>query len=75
MGDERVLLSKYFAVLEENGVAKYIHCKHIPVSFDITEPTKKLWEKHDETLQETRVQDTKPEQSLLDLKIELASRM
>ena len=75
MGYERVLLSKYFAVLEENGVANYLQCKQTPVSFNPVDSLENLWVKHDEALKNKIIQDTKPEQSLLDLKIELASRM
>ncbi|HEC94863.1 MAG TPA: radical SAM protein [Thermoplasmatales archaeon] len=75
MGDVRDLLQNYFTILEENGVAKYIQCKHVPVSFDTSESTTVLWKKHDMVLQEMRVQEIEPEQSLLDLKIELATRV
>lgn len=75
MGDIRALLSKYFNILEGNGTAKYIHCKHIPISFNTTDSTENLWEKHDNALQNNKIHDIEPKQSLLDLKIELASRI
>jgi len=75
MGDERTLLSTYFDILEENGTAQYLQCKHVPVSFMTSESTNNLWKKHDEAMQTAKLCDTEPKQSLLDLKIELASRI
>ena len=71
----RSLLPKYHAILEEQGTAQYLDCKHIPVSFDVTQPTDELWRTHDEALQLMKVQSTLPKPSLLDLKIELADRL
>ena len=71
----RSLLPKYHAILEEQGIAQYLDCKHIPVSFDVTQPTDELWCTHDEALQLMKVQNTRPKPSLLDLKIELADRL
>jgi len=75
MGDERTLLSTYFDILGENGTAQYLQCKHIPISFMTSEPINNLWKKHNEALQTMKLCDTEPKQSLLDLKIELASRI
>jgi len=75
MGDTRILLSKYFDILEENRTAQYIQCKYIPVSFDASETTNNLWKKHDATIKEKKLCKSKPKQSILDLKIELASRI
>ena len=75
MGDIRALLTKYFDILEENGTAKYIQCRHVPVSFDTSELTDRLWKKHDMILQRMNVRNREPKQSLLDLKIELAFRI
>jgi putative pyruvate formate lyase activating enzyme len=71
----RSLLPKYHAILEEQGIAQYLDCKHIPVSFDVTQLTDELWRTHDEALQLMKVQNTLPKPSLLDLKIELADRL
>ncbi|MFW6119989.1 MAG: radical SAM protein [Petrotogales bacterium] len=73
MSGFRSILLNYFNILEENGIAQYIQCKHIPVSFDNTESTDSLWKKHDNALQTEKVGDIEPENSLLDLKIELAN--
>lgn len=75
MGDVRVLLSDYFDILEENRKAKYLQCKHIPVSFQNSESSENLWKKHDKAIQNVKLNDIEPKQSLLNLKIELASRI
>jgi len=71
----RNLLSKYYNILEENGIAKYQQCKHIPVSFIKTESTDQLWKKHDNAVKKWQLANVEPEQSLLDLKIEIANRI
>jgi len=71
----RSLLPKYWNILEENGTAQYLNCKHVPVFFDLSESTDELWSIHDDALQLMKVQDTTPTRSLLDLKIELADRL
>ena len=75
MGDARALLSKYFDILEEKGITKYIQCKHVPISFNTSESTDDLWKKHDVAIKNMKLCDIEPKQSLLDLKIELASRI
>jgi putative pyruvate formate lyase activating enzyme len=75
MSNTKFLLKKYFDILEESRTTKYLQCKHIPVDFNKKESTKKLWEKHDKLLQNIKLNDTQPKQSLLDLKIELANRI
>ena len=42
----RDILPRYFDILEENRIAKYIQCKYVPVRFSKTESIKSLWEKH-----------------------------
>jgi len=69
------LLPKYHEILEEQGIAQYLDCKRIPVSFDVTQPTDELWRTHDESLELMKVQNTPSKSSLLDLKIELADRL
>ncbi len=75
MGDTKALLSDYFDILEEKRIAKYLHCKKVPIDFDDSESTSKLWKKHDKAIKNFTLEDNKPKQSLLDLKIELASRI
>jgi len=53
--------------------AGYRTCKQIPVSFDSHHTVDELWEEHRSALQ--RRQAEEPEQSLLDLKLELARRI
>jgi putative pyruvate formate lyase activating enzyme len=75
MADARTSLSKYFKILEENEKSQYLKCKHIPVSFENSESTKALWKKHDTALNKRKLCNSEPKKSLLDLKIELASRI
>ncbi len=71
----RTLLKDYFDILEENKIPKYIQCKHKTIDFDTTAKTDILWKKHDNLLKNKKLIDIELEQSLLDLKIELASRI
>lgn len=71
----RALLPKYHAILEENGIASYLDCKQVPVSFQKNQATEELWTIHERALDSLDVQNTRPELSLLDLKIELADRL
>ena len=71
----RMILSKYFEILEENTPARYQNCKYVPVEFDVADPLNDLWEKHDAALKNIKLSDVQPEKSLLDLKIEIASRI
>ena len=74
MGDNKSLLTRYYNILEENETAKYLRCKQISVSYKKSETTKSLWKKHDNALNK-KPSNVEPEQSLLDLKIELSSRI
>lgn len=71
----RNIFPRYFDISEENGIARYVQCKHVSVTFSKSETTDFLWEKHDTTIQNMKLCDIEPEKSLLDLKMELASRM
>jgi len=71
----RTLLPKYHEILEENGTARYLDCKHVPASFERSQSTDELWDIHDEALHLFNVQNTIQTPSLLDLKIELANRL
>jgi len=75
MGNIRYLLSDYFNILEENKSSKYLQCKHIPISYNKSESTDELWKKHNKVIKDIRIQDAEPKTSLLDLKIEIASRI
>ena len=75
MNEIRSLLADYFEILEENRQAKYLLCKRIPVDFNDSESSNSLWKKHDDTIKKIKLRDVKPKQSLLDLKIEISSRI
>lgn len=75
MNQIRDIFQNYFNILEGNGISKYIISKHIPVEFDNSESTKDLWKKHYNYLKNHKVSDNEVEQSLLDLKIEIANRI
>lgn len=71
----RALLSNYTKILENEQIPAYLQCKYIPVSFDDSDPEENLWKKHDIALKNKKISEKLPEKSLLDLKIELASRI
>lgn len=75
MGEIRTLLSDYFEILEKNRTAKYLQTKSVPVSFKNSETTDNLWKKHDKLIKNIKLNNDEPKQSLLDLKIEIASRI
>jgi putative pyruvate formate lyase activating enzyme len=75
MGETRVLLSNYFDILEENRIAKFLQCKDVPVTFNNKDTTDNLWKIHDNSINELKLSDVRPNQSLFDLKIELAKRI
>jgi len=75
MNEIRSILSDYFEILEENKQAKFLLCKSVPVDFDISESSNSLWKKHNKVIKEIKFKDFKPKQSLLDLKIEISSRI
>ena len=75
MKNVRNLYPIYFDILEEKGIPKYILSKHISVKFNKFESTNILWKKHDSAIKKMKICDILPERSLLDLKIELASRI
>ena len=75
MNAPRALLPNYFRILEENHEAHYLQCKRIPVEFNASDSIDDLWKKHHGALQQKKMQNTPPKQSLLDLKIELAFRL
>ena len=69
------LFPNYFGFLTENKISKYLQCKFSCSSFDSLDDTEKLWQIHDKALQDKVIEEVEPKQSLLHLKIELASRM
>lgn len=75
MNDIKENYSEYFKILRNNKKANYLKCKYIPVNFNRSEKLKDLWYKHDKSLKNKEILLKKPEKSLLDLKIEIASRI
>jgi len=75
MRETRALLSDYFDILEENRTSNFLQCKYVPVNFNIKNSTDNLWNIHNKSINELKLSDVKPNQSLLDLKIELANRI
>ena len=69
------LLSHYQNVCVKEEVPYYHITKFKPVHFSKTDTTQTLWEKHADALKNPKISEQKPDQSLLDLKIELATRM
>ncbi len=72
---ERAHLPRYYDILEDQSIARYLECKQIPVSFISSQSTDELWTIHDQAQELMNVQNTTPTLSLLDLKIELATRL
>ena len=75
MGETRVLLSDYFDIFEENRIAKFLQSKDVHVIFKNTDSTGNLWKVHDRSINNLKISDVRPNQSLLDLKIEIANRI
>jgi len=75
MNNEKILLSKYCSILDDQAESKFQICKYTTAIFNKSDSTKQLWKKHDEILSNPKYSDLKPEHSLLDLKIELANRI
>ena len=75
MGETRNLLSDYFDILEENRTAKFLQCKDVTINFQNKDSTDNLWKLHDKSVNNLKLSDVSPNQSLLDLKIQLAKRV
>jgi putative pyruvate formate lyase activating enzyme len=75
MATARALLPRYHNILEDQGTARYLDCKQVPVDFTVSQSIDELWAIHDEALNSMDIQNTTPKVSLLDLKIELAERL
>jgi putative pyruvate formate lyase activating enzyme len=88
--EERVRLSltRYFAAMQDQKPAKFLISKKVPAIFGKRDSAEALWHEHTRRMQEYsalegRIDDgledlgeiALPEQSLLDLKIELANRI
>jgi len=68
------ILQNYAGILSNELEARYLICKSTEVNFSKSDNMDALWKKHARALEEPRIVN-KPEQSLLDLKIEIAERI
>ena len=81
-------LGRYFAAMQNKVPAQFMIAKKLPAQFSKNEPVEKLWRLHEALLEEylclekeidSKHKDIKdletPQQSFLDLKIELANRI
>ena len=75
MSLKRNILTNYFGILEQNRIPKFIQSKYIEVDFDNKEKIEDLWKIHDKALEKIKLCETKPDQSILDLKNEIANRI
>lgn len=69
------LLPNYFRIIKENQIPKYIKSKYTKVFFKSDETYEDLYKKHKKYTKKYNLMETLPEESLLDLKIELAERI
>jgi putative pyruvate formate lyase activating enzyme len=82
----RASLARYFGVMEEDKPAKFLLAKKLPAHFNKSSSLEELWKIHDQLMEEfsrlEKMVDTRqkrlddldtPDQSFLDLKIELAN--
>ena len=75
MKNLKLLLPRYFSILENDLEAKYLISKKIPADFSKSDSTKSLWKKHEYSIKNNEVGKSNVSSSLLDLKIELATRI
>jgi len=72
-------LHRYFSILEGSALPMFMLARSVPVEVELSAPTERLWEEHDEALsrviEEGREGERAEGASLLDLKCELARRM
>jgi len=84
----RASLARYFAVMENDKVAKFLIARKLAAHFNKNDSTAKLWRLHEQLLKtyvqlenkidsrQTRLEELEtPSQSFLDLKIEIANRI
>jgi len=84
----RSSLARYFDVMQDEKPAKFLIAKKLPANFNKGDSARELWETHDQlteefyrlekeidTCQKSLRELKNPEQSYLDLKIEIANRI
>jgi len=72
--DYRRILKNYFAILDGKKKAVYLECKQIRVDFSKSDSIKDLWGKHDKAVERWKSKEG-AQKTLLDLKIEIATRI
>ncbi len=68
-------LTQYKKILENDDLPSFLKTKYVPVTYDKSDSLKIMWEIHDTALSKMKVLDTKPDISLLDLKIDIAKKL
>ena len=81
-------LSRYYAIMKDERIAKFLIAKKVPIEIDLSGPIEKLWTEHEKMSKEFKEILTKvdqgelifkdlknPKTSYLDLKIELGKRI
>ena len=83
----RKVLGRYANIVEEKRYAKFLIAKTLPANYKQSDDTEKLWALHDDLTEQyyqlekevdsgrRKLGETKPEQSYLSLKVELANRI
>jgi len=75
MIQENIILPRYQSILSKKENPSFVISKRKPVQFSRTDSTKILWEKHNDALKNKEISKGPHKQTLLDLKIELATRI
>jgi putative pyruvate formate lyase activating enzyme len=74
----KTVLRNYQHIIQNCSLPNYLRTKYTPAPFKKTDSTKQLWQIHKDIIGKKQFQfkqDILPQQSLLDLKIELAERI
>lgn len=69
------ILPRYKKAIGSDTIPVYLKTKHVPVTYDTTDSLNTLWTIHDSAINEMNVIDTRPDTSLLDLKIDIAKKL
>ena len=68
-------MPKYFGIIEGNETSKYLQAKDIKITFNEKSSIENLWKKHKNIIKDIKNYKKIGNNSLLDLKIELSSRL
>lgn len=76
MLDYKTYFPHYYNIKKHKHIPAYLKCKHIPVTFNENDSLKQLWRKHNRILSKKEQElNCLPDQSLLDLKVTIATRL